>query len=212
MSLSDGDPDRVSTPLDKQGQAFPRELKRHKSGAPARPPAFFALRDAVDFEPPPGAHPSDVWGQYPRGFVAWAARIMGCQRNRILHLCSGALRPDDGLRVDIRREVLPDVVADARRLPLAEASVDAVMLDPPYSVEYARDLYGQEYARPSHLLAEAARVVKPCGPVGILHFIVPLVPRALGLRQVLVKGVTTGAGYRIRAFSVYRREQESLWV
>ena len=60
----------------------------------------------------------------------------------------------------------------------------------------------------SHLLAEAARVLRPCGRVGILHFIVLMPPP--GCKLVGVRGVTTGCGYRIRAFTVFEKDQDGL--
>lgn len=85
-----------------------------------------------------------------------------------------------------------------------------MLLDPPYSVEYARELYGTDYPRPSHLLAEAARVVRPGGCVGFLHFLVPK-PGSPLLTIERVWGVTQGCGYRIRAFTVLRRRSADLF-
>jgi SAM-dependent methyltransferase len=120
------------------------------------------------------------------------------------------LTADDvaGTRVDIRPEAHPDVVADGRDLPFADGYFAGALLDPPYSVEYARDLYGTDYPRPSHLLREAARVVRPCGRFAMLHYIVANPPP--GCRIVDVRGVTQGCGYRIRALTVYERDQDSL--
>lgn len=191
---------------DKRRDKLPRERLRRRSGAPPLPPAFWTARDTFDGEPdePKGG----TWGAYPKGFVAWVCRGWGIDPREVLHVCSGSLRSGQGLRVDLRREAKPDVIADGRALPLRDGSARAVMIDSPYSVEYAASLYGTEYARPSHLLAEASRVVRPCGYIGILHFIVPMPPPDCEL--VTVHGVTTGCGYRIRGFTVFRRAQESM--
>ena len=130
------------------------------------PPALWASRVAMDFP-----DPEPVWGAYPKGFVPWACRLIDVDPREVLHLCSGGLGVGHGLRVDLRQAARPDVRADATRLPFRDASFAAVMIDPPYTVEYARDLYGTDYPRPSHLLAESSRVVKPCGCVAILHFL-----------------------------------------
>lgn len=92
--------------------------------------------------------------------------------------------------------------------PFRDASFPAVMLDPPYSDQYARNLYGVENPRPSWLLKEAARVVQPGGRVGILHVAVPFAPP--NCRLVTVYGVSTGVGFRIRAFTIYERAQATL--
>ncbi len=194
--------DVVSFRNDKKQSGMPRELHRRRSGAPPKPPALWTS--------PPTLQPESVLGQYPKNFIPWAARLLRVATHEILHLCSGSLPAGHGrVRVDIRRAAAPDVQADARRLPFADGTFAAVMIDPPYSVEYADELYGVEYPRPSHLLAEASRVVRPCGRVGILHFMVPMPPP--GCRLELVRGVTTGCGYRIRAFTVFEREQDGLF-
>jgi SAM-dependent methyltransferase len=187
---------------DRNAGGLPREGAQRKSGAGPGAPTLWGLRDVEGFAPEP------VWGTYPKGFIAWATRLLDVDPREVLHLCSGAIPHGHGLRVDLRAAARPDVRADARRLPFRDAIFAAVMIDPPYTVEYARDLYGIEYPRPSHLLAEASRVVRPCGRVAILHFLVPMGKAPLRLETV--HGITTGAGYRIRAFSVYRREQESM--
>ncbi len=155
--------------------------------------------------------PEPVYGAYPKRFMPWALKLLGCSARpgEVLHVCSGSLSREDvlgGVRVDLREAAAPDILADGRNLPLPEACFWGVMLDPPYSVEYARDLYGTEYPRPSHLLREAARVCRPGGRIGILHFLVPSPPR--GCVIVDVRGVTQGCGYRIRAFTIYERVEQ----
>jgi len=149
-------------------------------------------------------------GAYPKGFTEWATKQLRCRAAEVLHVCSGMLdNSAGGVRIDIRPAARPSACADGRALPFRGSVFGGVLLDPPYSVEYAEALYGTEYPRPAHLLAEASRVVRPGGLIGILHFLVPLPPPAC--RFVSVHGVTTGLGYRIRAFTLYRREQEGLW-
>lgn len=192
----------VSFEADKTQGQMPREGDRRRNGAPPRPPALWNVRPTVDLDE------QGEWGQYPKDFLAWATRVIGCRRSEVLHICSGSLPLGEGVRVDLRSSVRPDVVADGRRLPFADGSFAGVLIDPPYSLEYARDLYETEYPRPSHLLAEALRVVQPCGRFGILHFLVPMSLKGSSL--VGVYGLTTGAGYRIRAFTVFARDQEEL--
>jgi ubiquinone/menaquinone biosynthesis C-methylase UbiE len=72
-------------------------------------------------------------------------------------------------------------------------------------VEYAETLYKTDYPRPSHLLREAARVAKPGGRIGFVHFLVPLPPEGWYLEDCW--GITQGCGYRIRALSIFRRRE-----
>jgi hypothetical protein len=152
-----------------------------------------------------------VYGRYPKGWLRHVLRtqLLGpVERREVLHVCSGTLGTDEAWTVDLRPEAQPRLVASGTALPIRDASFKAVMLDPPYSDQYARNLYGTENPRPSWLLREAARVVVPGGRIGILHVAVPFAPPLC--RLVKVYGVSTGVGFRIRAFTVYEREQASL--
>lgn len=153
--------------------------------------------------------PQAVFGQYSKGLIGKLLPWLRCERNQILHVCSGALRPGEGIRVDVRPEAKPDILADGRALPLADNCMDAVLIDPPYTEQYAQDLYGVEYPRPAHLLKEAARVVKPDGRIGFVHYLVPMPPP--NTRLVKVLGLSSGLGFSMRAVTIYQKEQEGLF-
>lgn len=142
-------------------------------GVPRRPAICFIYDDLAEL---PELEPQQVFGMYPRSFIPKILPWLKCHRRQVVHVCSGGLPRGEGIRVDIRPEACPDIVADGRHLPFETGSVDAVLLDPPYTEHYARDLYGVKYPRPSHLLREAARVVKPCGRIGFVHYITPTPP------------------------------------
>lgn len=170
---------------------------------PGRPQISMLVEDiAADLEP------ARVFGQYPVGLIEKLLPWFRVDRTRILHVCSGALRRGEGIRVDLRAEAAPDIVADGRELPLADASIDAVLIDPPYTEQYAKDLYGVDYPRPSHLLREAARVAKPCAVIGFVHYLVPMPPD--GCRHEKTLGLSMGFGFPMRAVTLFRREQERL--
>ena len=161
-------------------------------------PIMFGFKEAEHF----GDFPEG--GGYPKRFLAHAFQTLGVTNpQQVLHLCAGSMKT--GIRVDIRPETAPTVIADCRLLPFKNNSFDYVMADPPYAATYAENLYGtgKHYPKPGQILKEAARVLRPGGRVGILHFIVPLVRKPL--RLIGVWGITTGAGYAIRAWSVYER-------
>lgn len=204
------DGETVSTPLDSRrvGSGMPSEGSGQRGTRPPGRAVLWNSFEATDFEGPP---PEAVWGCYPQRFLPWALSAIQCRASEVLHVCSGALGSDaGGVRVDLRLGARPDVVGDGTTLPFRDSSFAGVLLDPPYSLEYARELYGTAYPRPSHLLAEAARVVRPGGRVGFLHFLVPK-PGSPLLTIERVWGVTQGCGYRIRAFTVLRRRDIDLF-
>jgi hypothetical protein len=199
------DPEIVHTPLDRK-KSMPSESSRRSNGNPPRPPALW------DHVHVPLPLPEPCYGRYPRGFLRWALRELAVPGREVLHVCSGGMSRGDalgGVRVDLRAAAAPDVLADGRRLPFADGAFSAVLLDPPYSVEYAETLYGVGYPRPSHLLAEAARVCRPSGAVCLLHYLVMVPPPDCDLERV--DGITQGLGYRIRAWSVYRKRARGLY-
>ena len=167
-------------------------------------PLLFGFEPSMDFVP----HPDG--GGYPLGFLERAyVTLGGADPDKVLHLCSGSMRR--GVRVDIRPEMEPDIVADCRAVPLPDESFDWIMADPPYSEDYATNLYGTgvDYPKPGQILREATRLLRPGGMVGLLHFQVGMSRPPLQL--VKVYGVTTGMGYAIRAWSVYRKAQRGFW-
>lgn len=174
-----------------------------------RPPAIcFLYEDLADLAELEA--PAAVFGQYPAALIPKLLPWLKCRRNEVLHICSGSLPRGEGIRVDVRPDARPDILADGLALPLLDASVEAVMLDPPYTEHYARDLYGVPYPRPAHLLREAARVVKPCGRIAFVHYITPTPPPFT--RVVRVFGLSTGFGFPMRAVTIYEREQVALFT
>lgn len=143
-------------------------------------------------------------GGYPHRFLPWAYEKMGVKDPEdVLHLCSGSMRT--GFTVDIRSEVNPMLVADCRNTGLPDESFQFILADPPYSEEYATNLYctGDSYPRPGSILREASRLLVVGGKIGLLHFQVPMFRKPLKL--VGVWGITTGLGYAIRAWSLFEK-------
>ncbi|MFL6074336.1 MAG: class I SAM-dependent methyltransferase [Mycobacteriales bacterium] len=141
-------------------------------------------------------------GGYPHGFLDFAYQQLAVSDpDRVLHVCSGSMRT--GIRVDIRPECQPTVVADGTRLPFPAAVFDWVLIDPPYSELLARRHFGTRYPTPRKLLREAARVLTLGGRVGILHYQTP--HAVAGLRFHGVHAVYLGPGTRLRAFTVFAR-------
>jgi hypothetical protein len=161
-------------------------------------PVLFGFKDVEHFGPFPDG------GGYPLKFLKRAYEILGVTNpSTVLHLCSGSIKT--GIRIDIRPDMQPDYVCDCRQTPLPDDSIDWIVADPPYSKEYAENLYGTGayYPKPGEILREASRLLRPGGRVGLLHFQVPMFHRPL--RLVGVFGITTGLGYNIRAFTVLEK-------
>jgi hypothetical protein len=171
-----------------------------------KPPPLLVLYNDINEDL--GERPSPVYGQYPRGLIAKLLPWLLCERHQILHVCSGSLPRGEGIRVDIRPEAKPDFICDGRKLPFRDGEHDAVMLDPPYSEAYALSLYKVRYARPSQLLREAARVVRPGGRIAIVHYITPKPVK--GTTFVKAFGLSTGFDMPMRAVSIYQRDNAEL--
>jgi len=99
-------------------------------------------------------------GGFPRFFEENLVKLLGYPE-QILHTFGG--RAAIGTRVDLDPTLEPDVVADAHKLPFEDESFDAVILDPPYSDEEARELYGTPRLRPALYTREAVRVLREGG-------------------------------------------------
>jgi SAM-dependent methyltransferase len=185
--------------------AVTRDRHPEREARDVRRPVNCTLLEPIIEELPP-----NVFGMYPVQFIPKILPWLKCERAKLLHVCSGALPKGEGIRVDVRPEAKPDIVADGRKLPLEDGSIDAVLIDPPYTEEYARDLYGTDYPRPKHLLKEAARVVRPNGRIGIVHYIMPNPPEGC----FFVKGfaLSMGFGYPVRAVTIYERSQPALFA
>lgn len=203
------DPEMVSTPFDRH-KRLPRESLARSNDGPPKQPALWAINRHWSGEQ---LDPEPCYGRYPKGFLEWAIDQAQLRGRTFLHVCSGGMKRSDslgGIRVDLRSQARPDILGDGTRLPFLDNSVHGVLLDPPYSVEYAESLYGVKYPRPSHLLREALRVTKPGGRFAILHYLVPVPPK--GANLTAVHAVTQGLGYRIRAWSLFTKLQGELFA
>lgn len=189
-----------------------RRIDADEPVPPKAPPVCVIYEDLLDPDEMAAraeGTPLAIYGQYPKALIAKMLPWLRCERHEILHVCSGSLPPGEGIRVDIRETAKPDILADGRDLHMIPTgTIKAWMGDPPYSEDYAKSLYGVEYPRPAHLLAEAARVVVPGGRIAIVHYITPKPPP--GCRFVKAFGLSTGFDMPMRAVSIYEKEHAQL--
>ena len=125
------------------------------------------LKTSILYLPRPS---SKYPGCYPKYFEKRLATILGT--DNYVHLFAGSATT--GLRIDIRPETSPDLVCDVHNIPLATESFDGAMADPPYTPEFAQNLYGTKYPKWGTWTKEMVRLVKPNGRIAIMqNYIVP---------------------------------------
>jgi len=117
---------------------------------------------------------SDYSGCYPLGFETIIKDLLGTEN--YAHLFAG--KSKTGFRIDIKKELRPDLVADIENLSVIEdKKFDGVMADPPYTKEFANKLYDLPLPRWSKWTKEAVRICKIGGKIAIMHnYVVPRLP------------------------------------
>jgi hypothetical protein len=115
----------------------------------------------------------DCKGAYPSGYLTFL-KANGWWGEKRIHLCSGRVK-DEGFKVDIRPEMNPDLIADARETGLDSESFDCVIIDPPYSADLAESLYDTRryYGSINQFIKEGVRLAKPNGLIISLSYEIP---------------------------------------
>lgn len=154
-----------------------------------------------DFWPCGRGAAKGLWGSFPNGFYPRMKSLLG--EGEYLYVCSGSIQ--EGVTVDIRSGMRPAVVADAQALPFLDGSFDVVVLDPPYTAKDA-EKYGTKHFPVHRALWECARVLRPGGKLGFLHYMVPKTPPST--RRIAMVAVTCGPLMKVRAFSVFQKSAQ----
>jgi 16S rRNA G966 N2-methylase RsmD len=76
----------------------------------------------------------------------------------------------EGIRVDIKEEVNPDICCDVHQLShFVEGPFDIILADPPYSNKEAEEIYGTPKLRYKEWAAECDKVLRPGGLLIVYH-------------------------------------------
>ena len=146
-------------------------------------------------------------GSFPKGFLKWC-KERGWWGEKRCYLCAGAVDDKDSVRVDIRPEVNPTHLEDAKKTSLPNNEFDLVIIDPPYSKSLARELYDTEkyYHGINAFTKEAVRICRTGGMIITLSYEIP--KRLKSCDFVAVCGIYTipFCGY-MRCFTVSKKSQ-----
>lgn len=128
------------------------------------------LKRSIMYLPRPAAkYP----GCYPMHFEKRLPEIL--ESSDFVHFFAGM--SVSGYRIDCNPAVNPDLVANVECTGLPDNSFDAGMADPPYTPEFARNLYNTDYPSWTKWTKELVRLVKPGGRIAIMqNYIVPRLP------------------------------------
>jgi len=129
-------------------------------------------------------------GSFPKGFLEWLKK-MGWWGEKRCYLCSGAVDDASAIRVDVRSEVKPTHLEDATKTTIHTSSCNLVIIDPPYSLDLARKLYGTEnnFHGIDAFTKEAYRICEVGGLIITLSYAIP--KRIKGCNFLSVCGIYT---------------------
>ena len=150
--------------------------------------------------PRPSKSGKNYNGSYPLHFESKFKRFVGF--DDYLHLFSGDSKT--GLKVDIKIENKPDVVADCHYLPFRDNIFNGVLADPPYSDDYAKELYDTPKLARSKYVNEMVRVCKPNGIIALYHLFIGARPK--GTQYIGVIAIILGMWHKARVVSFYKKD------
>lgn len=149
---------------------------------------------------------SGYYGEYPPTYLK-RIKALFPEACHVLHLCAGKVQtgfwPQE-VKLDIRRDVTPDVVGDSAWLPFRDKVFDLVLADPPYTKEDARK-YGTGTINRRLTIKEASRVLVPGGHLAWLDTVYPMFSRS-EFQLVATIGLIRSTNNRVRNVFIFASE------
>lgn len=142
-----------------------------------------------------------ISGSFPLYFEEKLFRLLGYP-SCIIQPFSGYA--EYGLRIDLRKEVKPHIIADSHNIPLIGGLADCIVIDPPYSNKYSKELFNTPKLKLSKCIEESKRILCKGGFLVIYH-IFPI-PAPKGFKYHARILLETRINHRIRWIGIFKKE------
>lgn len=143
------------------------------------------------------------YGEFPRGYLARLMSLFPDKQN-ILHIFSGSLKPGNYTRVDSNPLVNPDIVANAEELSKSvKPGFDLIISDPPYQPADSA-IYKCKHPNKRLVMSECAKLVTSGAHLCWLDERLPMY-RKTEWRRVGEIMLTRSTNHRIRATFIFER-------
>ena len=153
-------------------------------------------------------------GAYPKGFLkrlkSSFAEYYPTDRKSILHVCSGRISPDEGIRLDHSPQYSPDYLCSAEDFRLSDGKLvpsekfQFVLSDTPYNEDASKKYYKTPMLNRSNVMRQMNRVCKVGGFIGVFDQIMVVSPPK-NLKRVAIIGVTSVPNLDLRVLSVLKK-------
>jgi len=141
-------------------------------------------------------------GSVPLHFETKLLRFLGMNHYGLLNMFAGGSKM--GTTIDINPNTKPDYVADCHNLYFGDNTFDNVFMDPPYSDDESKDMYGTGKLKPTKYISEAVRVCKPGGLICCYH--VYWTPRPKGTTYKGIISIITRVYHKPRVCTIFQKD------
>ena len=139
-------------------------------------------------------------GSFPLFFEIKLIRLLG-NPGKVFHSFGG--HSEHGIRADLNKEVIPDILADAHYLPIKNDEFDLVICDPPYNDKLSEELYKAPPIKYRKYINEAVRICKKDGYIASYHWV--WTPKPVGTEYYKIVVVLPGQWHRSRICCIYKK-------